>query len=223
MKKLAVLVVAAAAALLPVGAGTAVAAAAPSAVDTTFMQKNAQTNLAEITLAGIVESRSKNSGSLELAEKTKADHQTAQAKLTALASKAGVTLPTAPNAMQQSDAAKLKNASDADFDVLYAQIQVAGHQLSIADTNTELSSGSDSDVKDYATTYLPVAQMHLVMAQDLLSALGGSAPTAVPAGSGGAGAATSPATRMLQVGIGLLGLVLIAYAAVVVTRRRRLS
>ena len=226
MRRLAMLAVAAATVLLPVGLSapaSAATVAAPSEVDTTFMQANAQTNLAEITLGTIVESRGASDATLALAQKTKADHQAALTKLQALAQDLQVTLPTEPNATQQAAAAQLQNASDDAFDLTYAQIQVAGHQLSIANTNTELSSGSDQSVQAYASGYLPVAAMHLTMATDLLTSLGGSVPSAVPAGSGGAGATTSNATLAAETLLGVLGLALLGFAFVSVSRRRRVS
>ena len=227
MRKLAVLAVAAATVLLPVGwsaqASAATVAAAPNAVDLTYLQKNAQTNLAEITLGTIAQSRAQSDAALELAQKTKADHEAALAKLQTVADNLDVTLPTAPNPAQQADAAKLKSVSDEAFDLTYAQIQVVGHQLSIADTNTELSAGSDESVQGFASYYLPVAQMHLTMATDLLSSLGGSVPSAVPAGSGGAGATTSPATLAAELALGVLGMALIGVAFTLVSRRRRVS
>lgn len=227
MKKLAMMAVAAATVLLPLGlttqASAATVAAAPNAVDQSYMQKNAQTNLAEIALGTIAQSRAQSDGARELADKTKADHEAALAKLKTVAAALDVTLPTAPNAAQQADAAKLKSVSDNAFDITYAQIQVAGHQLSIAATNTELSSGSDQSLLAYTNGYLPVAQMHLTMATDLLTSLGGSVPTAVPAGSGGAGASTSPAMLVAGIALGALGLALVGGALTLVSRRRQVS
>jgi putative membrane protein len=227
MRKLAVLAVAAATVFLPVAvsaqASAATVVAAPNAVDLAYLQKNAQTDLAEITLGTIAESRAQSDAALELARMTKADHEAALAKVQAIADNLGVALPTAPNPAQQADAAKLKSVSDSEFDLTYAQIQVVGHQLSIADTNTELSAGSDESVQAFASAYLPVAQMHLTMATDLLTSLGGSVPSAVPAGSGGAGATTSAATLAAELILGVLGIALIGVAFTLVSRRRRVS
>ncbi len=227
MKKLAVLAVAAATVLLPIGisapASAATVAAAPNAVDLTYLEKNAQTNLAEITIGTIALSRGQSDATLELARKTKADHEAALAKLQTVADGLQVTLPTAPSPAQQADAAKLKSVSDDAFDLTYAQVQVLGHQLSIADTNTELSAGGETSVQSFASYYLPVAQMHLTMATDLLTSLGGSVPSAVPAGSGGAGATTGPATLAAELVLGALGIALIGVALTLVGRRRRVS
>ncbi len=197
----------------------AAAADSPSGQDKAFMAKNAQTDLAEIAIGQIATSRSSNSQTLALANKTVSDHQAALTKLKSVAQSADVTLPTAPNPQQQADAQKLKTVAADAFDLTYAQVQVAGHNLSIGDTKTELSSGSDLTVTDYANGYLPVAQMHLSMAEDLLSSLGGN-PGSVPAGTGGLAAATSSSTVLEQVGIGVVGVALLGGAVVMIRRRR---
>jgi putative membrane protein len=221
--KLTAVAVVAAMTVLSVGIGGSASAAAPAAADSTFMHDNAQTNLAEITIGKIAESRAESADTKALAEKTMTDHEAALTKLKAVAKSVGFTLPDAPNAAQQADAAKLTSVSQDQFDLTYAQVQVAGHQLSIAGTKTELATGTSTEVKNYAAGYLPVAQMHLVMAQDLLTTLGGATPTAVPAGSGGAGATTATSTRLLQLALGVLGLMLFGFAASTITRRRRTS
>jgi putative membrane protein len=220
--KLTAVAVVAAMTVISVGIAGPVSAA-PAAADTTFMHDNAQTNLAEITIGKIAESRAQSADTKALAEKTMSDHEAALTKLKAVAKSVGFVLPDAPNAAQQADAAKLTSISQDQFDLTYAQVQVAGHQLSIAGTKTELATGDTAEVKTYADGYLPVAQMHLVMAQELLTTLGGATPTAVPAGSGGAGATTATSTRMLQLALGVLGLVLLMFAAGTIARRRRTS
>lgn len=185
-------------------------AAAPSGQDTTFAAGNAQTSLAEITVAGIALDRSDNPQTRELATKTKTDHAAALKKLTTAADQVGITLPDEPSADQKADAATLRNVSAADFDATYAQIQVAGHQKSVASTNTEISTGQDPAIVDYAKGYLPVASMHLKMAEDLLASTGAT-PTAAPAGNGGqaamvsAGSTTVVPWSILAAGLMLLG------------------
>lgn len=209
--------VAAAAVLALTATGTA-SAAAPSSQDQTFMVGSDQTNLAEITIGGITTSRSTDQAALALANMTVADHQTAQGKLTALAKTKGVTLPATPNAAQQADAAKLKAVDASTYDVTYAQVQVAGHQKALADTDKELTTGTDPDVKAYATATRPVVAMHLQMSQDLLANLGGT-PAGVPAGTGGQ-AGTGHSTNWAgTVGVAALGLLAMAVIAVI-TRRR---
>lgn len=91
-----------------------------------------------------------------------------------VATNLNVTLPSTPNAEQPAAAAKLKSMEASTFDVTYDQIQVQGHQASIAVTNSELSAGSDQTVKDHAQFYLPVANMHLVMAPQTGAGIAGA-------------------------------------------------
>ena len=226
MRRLAVLAVAATSLLLPVAMSApvgAAVAAAPNAVDITYVQKNAQSDLAEITIGKIAQGKAQSAGAKMLADKTIADHEAALSKLKPIAADLKATVPTEPNPSQQADAAKLQAVSADQFDLTYATVQVLGHQLSIADTNTELSAGSDAALQGFASGYLPVAQMHLTMAEDLLTSLGGTVPSAVPAGSGGEGGSTSAAMRMVEVAVGLLGMVLLALGGSMVVRRRRIS
>lgn len=180
------------------------AAAAPNDQDTSYITSNGQTNLAEIAIGELALDRAQNTSTRELAQMTLTDHQAALAKLQTVANELGVPLPEAPNAEQQANAATLKSVDTAAFDATYAQIQVAGHQKSIAGTNAEISGGADPAVVDYAKGYLPVATHHLQMAQDVVAEVGG-APTAVPAGSGGLAAETSSTTVLFQVLLGLTG------------------
>ncbi|MCW2525964.1 MAG: hypothetical protein JWM76_824 [Pseudonocardiales bacterium] len=195
--------------------------AAPSAQDSAFMMSNEQVNLAEIAIGNLALQRATSNSARALATMTISDHQAAQTKLMALAASENVTLPTAPNAQQQAQAATLTSVSAASFDLTYLQIQVSGHQTSIAATNTEIASGTDAAVVTYAKGYLPVAQMHLTMAQTGVVALGGATPTAVPAGNGGQAATTSATTeRTAWIGAAV-GLLLVIGAGYGLLRRRR--
>jgi putative membrane protein len=199
--------------------GASVAVAAPSSQDTDYITTNGQTNLAEITIGQLALQRAQNDETRQLAQMTLTDHQAALTKLQGVAAQLGVPVPTEPNAEQKQNAATLEAVDDASFDVTYSQIQVAGHQKSIAGTNQEISAGSDPTVIDYAKGYLPVATMHLQMAQDALAAAGGT-PSAVPAGSGGFAASTSDSTRVFQGLLGFAGLLAVVGGLLVLRRRQ---
>jgi putative membrane protein len=199
--------------------GASVAVAAPSSQDTDYITTNGQTNLAEITIGQLALQRAQNDETRQLAQMTLTDHQAALTKLQGVAAQLGVPVPTEPNAEQKQNAATLEAVDDASFDVTYSQIQVAGHQKSIAGTNQEISAGSDPTVIDYAKGYLPVATMHLQMAQDALAASGGT-PSAVPAGSGGFAASTSDSTRVFQGLLGFAGLLAVVGGLLVLRRRQ---
>jgi putative membrane protein len=205
------------AAFSTIGIGAAQAAA--STQDSAFLADNEQTNLAEQTIGALALQRGQDSATKTLAQMTITDHQAAQTKVTAVAQALGVTLPTAPNPTQQAQAAELKTVASSAFDLTYAQIQVAGHELSIANTQKEISSGSDPTVIAYAQYYLPVAQMHLQMAQAEVTALGGN-PGSVPAGTGGMAASGSGDSLGWELGVSA-GVLVAALGAVALVRSRR--
>jgi putative membrane protein len=66
----------------------------------------------------------------------------------------------------------LQGLSGRAFDSTYIVNQVSDHQKTVTDFQTELSSGSRSEVKDYANKYLPKIQMHLQKADSIATAMG---------------------------------------------------
>jgi putative membrane protein len=192
-----------------------------AASDTSWAQATAQTDLAEITIGGIAQQRALRSDTKMMAQVTISDHTKALASLEKVAAQAGITLPTAPSATQQAQAAQLKSVASSQFDATYDSIQIKGHELSISQTKTEIADGSSAAVKDNAETYLPVAEKHLQMAESDYAALGGSV-SGVPGVSAGTGgmAATPPADDAPWLATGALGALLLAGAGAFGLRRR---
>jgi predicted outer membrane protein len=213
---------------LLMGTGLAGAATVTSAVqalpaaaagqDTTWAQATAQTDLAEIAIGQLAGQRAQHADTKMMAQVTISDHTKALASLKQVASQAGITLPTAPSATQQSQAAQLKSVPSSQFDATYDSIQIKGHELSISQTQAEIANGSNSAVKSNAQTYLPVAEKHLQMAESDYSALGGSV-SGVNAGTGGL-AATRPADDAPWFAVGVVGALLLAGTGAFGLRRR---
>lgn len=209
-------------ALTAAAVNTSASAAEVSSQDQKFVVSNAQSNLAEIALGQLGAQKGTAAATKELASVTLADHTKLQSQLSAVAKAAGITLPTSPNAMQLATAATLKATPAASFDLAYAQAEVTGHRMAIAAAQTETGAGTDPAVKSYATGYVPVATMHLNMAQSEVAGLGGTAPTAVNAGSGGRASSSPAASADWLYGVGG-GLLLAGGSALVLRRTRRQS
>lgn len=157
-----------------IGTGTAEGAMAstttcarPSAHDVTWMKSNAQTDLAEITVGKLALAKSHSADLRMVARVTMKNHETALAKLEVLAKKDSVKLPTEPNASQRKAAAELKSLSGHKFNLTWDNVQISGHQLSIAQTKAEIAKGKNPAVVSFAKYYLPIAKMHLAMAEKL--------------------------------------------------------
>jgi putative membrane protein len=218
---------------VPAGAATVTSAgqahpqartAAASAQDTSWAQATAQTDLAEITIGQLAQQRASHSATKMMAQVTISDHTKALASLKSVASQEGITLPSAPNATQQAQAAQLKAVASSQFDATYDSIQIQGHELSISQTRTELADGSSSAVMDNANAYLPVAEKHLQMAESDYTALGGSVSSVpgVNAGTGGL-AAIQPADNAPWLAAGAIGAVLLVGTGAFGLRRRHSS
>jgi putative membrane protein len=215
---------------VPAGAATVTSAgpahgqartAAASAQDTSWAQATAQTDLAEIAIGQLAQQRAEHSATKMMAQVTISDHTKALASLKSVASQEGITLPSAPSATQQAQAAKLKTVASSQFDATYDSTQIQGHELSISATRTELASGSSTAVMNNASAYLPVAEKHLQMAESDYTALGGSVSSVpgVNAGTGGL-AAIQPADNAPWLAAGAVGAVLLIGTGTFALRRR---
>ena len=215
---------------VPAGAATVTSAgpahgqartATVSAQDTGWAQATAQTDLAEIAIGQLAQQRAEHSATKMMAQVTISDHTKALASLKSVASQAGITLPSAPSATQQAQAAKLKTVASSQFDATYDSTQIQGHELSISATRTELASGSSTAVMNNASAYLPVAEKHLQMAESDYTALGGSVSSVpgVNAGTGGL-AAIQPADNAPWLAAGAVGAVLLLGTGTFALRRR---
>lgn len=199
--------------------------------DRTFMTQNAQTDLAEIAAGKLAVGRATTAPIRQTAQTIMSDHQQILSQLQGLARDLHVTLPSSPDAMQQQQAQQLEASSGTAFDHTYLQDETKGHQTSIAQTQQEINSGSDQQVVQFAKSYLPGAEQHLKMVQNLSSPSGTSnpsgtsGPSGVNAGSGGE-AAVSPEMPPAVVA-GLAGggalLVLTSGGALLVRRRQELG
>ncbi len=206
--------VAAGAALL----AAAPAQAAPTAQDSGWLKSAHQYNLTEIAAGQAAQSRASSATVKELGAMFVSDHTTGDAALRAKAQLLGVSLPSAPDAMQQSELAQAKAASGAAFDAVFLRQQTAGHRQALAAGKAELAAGSDSRVLAVARMSGPTVQKHL---DELLAAQASSSPTGVNAGTGGQAATNDSAP--VGVGVAALGLALLAGAGTIVLRRARAS
>jgi len=79
---------------------------------------------------------------------------------------------------------KLSVASGADFDKLYMRHVVMDHEKDVKEFEKESSSGTDADVKQFASDTLPTLREHLRMAQATADKVGALASSASVSGEG---------------------------------------
>jgi len=81
-----------------------------------------------------------------------------------LASQQSVTLPTDLSAQDQATKDRLSQLHGDAFDKAYLKDMVTDHKKDVAECKRESTSGSDPQVKQFATQTLPTLQNHLPMA-----------------------------------------------------------
>lgn len=99
------------------------------------------------------------------------DHTKANDELKSLATAAGLTLPTAPDASQQRMHDDLKAKTGADFDKAFAEMMVTDHQKAVDLFKKQSADGSDPALKQFADKTLPTLEQHLAQSKELRDAL----------------------------------------------------
>jgi putative membrane protein len=150
----------------------------------------------------------------DLASHLVSDHEKVSQENTALSQKLGVTPPTEPSAEQKATADKILAQSGDAFDQAYVTAQVEAHMKSVEKANKEITSGSNPEVKAFATSYVPKAQAHLDMSRAVQSQLSG---TESARGTADGLPRTGRSTGQLG-GLGMLAL-LLGLGAVALSRR----
>jgi putative membrane protein len=166
------------AALLFVGLGPVAAGAAPKAepaADAGFLQAVHQADMAEIAAGGIAQERGVSARVRALGARFVRDHQAIDARLTATARAAGVTLPDTPSAAQLDLTKKYQSVPAAKFDALYLRTQLTAHNEAMRAGKTELAKGADARVKALVAYAAPIVKAHDDALVAALAGYGGSA------------------------------------------------
>lgn len=108
------------------------------------------------------------------------DHTAADRKVMALAKQEKITLPAAEPmpADQPEKADKMKSASGAEFDKMFAADMLEDHKKAIAEVQSARAGTADDKLKTLLAATLPVLEKHRDTAQKLTEKLGASASAA---------------------------------------------
>lgn len=133
-----------------------------SVQDTHFVKTAAISGMAEVNDGKLAQSM--GSASVQkVGERMVTDHTKANDQLMALANEKGVTPPMKVDAKHAEVTASLQKLSGASFDKRYLSTELQGHEMTIAAFKTEASTGSDPDLKSFASSTLPTLEQHLSM------------------------------------------------------------
>ena len=140
-------------------------------MDGDFVTSAAGGGMAEVTLGKLAQDHASSDAVKEFGLRMVSDHTKANEELTALATKKGLTIPADLDREAKATLERLSALNGPAFDLAYMQDMVKDHQADVAEFKKEAKSGSDPDVKAFASKTLPTLQDHLAMAQQTLSGL----------------------------------------------------
>ena len=150
------------------GAATALAAG-----DKTFVQKAAVGGIAEVEMGKMAQQKASNDQVKQFGSRMVEDHSRANDELKKIASSKGIALPTELDAKHKAKMDKMQKLSGAQFDRAYMDDMVADHKEDVSEFQKQAKSGSDADIKGFASKTLPTLQEHLTLAESTDKAVKG--------------------------------------------------
>ena len=135
--------------------------------DRKFVQDAALGGMAEVELGKLAAQKAASDAVKQFGQKMVDDHTKANDQLKQVAGKENITIPDSLDSKHQSRIDKLSKLSGPDFDRAYIKDQVKDHKQDVSEFKTEADSGSDPNIKQFASNTLPILEQHLTMAKDL--------------------------------------------------------
>jgi putative membrane protein len=141
-------------------------------VDDNFVQNAAISNKAEIELGQLASTKGNDSTVKAFGLMMVNDHTTAQTELQTLSEKYNdIEWPQNLDTAHQRVKSQLDSLTGYSFDSAYIASQVGDHSKALLLFKTEIDSGKEQSVKDYANKYSPKIQDHLLMADSIRTVL----------------------------------------------------
>jgi len=143
----------------PVGAPDATAKL--SRTDKTFVEKASLGGMAEVQEGQLAQNQAQSAEVKAFGQHMVADHTAAGQKLKSIVDAEGVAAPSDLDKADQKQIDALQKKNGAGFDKQYVKDQLAAHKKTVALFQKEASSGSDPQLKQFASDTLPTLQHHL--------------------------------------------------------------
>ncbi len=138
-----------------------------ASADASFIQTAGQGGMAEVQMAQLAEQTSKDAAVKAYAGRMIGDHAAHDDQLRQIVARKGAVMPSALSDAQQKTLTMLQGEQGARFDHEYAAAQVEGHDAMLSAFRTEAASGSDAELKSFASQGEPMIRQHLTAAQEL--------------------------------------------------------
>ena len=135
--------------------------------DKKFVKDAALGGMTEVELGKLATQKASRDDVKQFGQRMVDDHTKANDQLKQVASKENIPIPEALDSKHQSRIDKLSKLSGQGFDKAYIKDQLKDHQTDVKEFSTEAQSGTDPNVKAFASSTLPVLQEHLDMVKNL--------------------------------------------------------
>jgi Predicted outer membrane protein len=144
-----------------------------NSADQKFVMDAALGGMMEVELGRWAAQKGTTDGVKQFGRRMVDDHSKANTELMSLASRKGITLPTALDQKHQAQITKITRMTGADFDRAYIKMMLSDHKKDVSEFEKQSTKGADADIKAFAGTTLPTLQEHLTMIQALSGTTGG--------------------------------------------------
>jgi len=139
--------------------------------DREFARKAADAGLLEVRLGELAQKNGVSADVKKLGEHMVSDHSKANNELKAIASKKGISLPSALGEKNQKKYNELAAKKGADFDQAYSEYMVEDHEMVISMFEKQVKDGNDADLKAFAAKTKPTLDHHLHMSKETRDAV----------------------------------------------------
>jgi putative membrane protein len=145
--------------------------------DRDFLERAAQGGNAEVAIGALtqIDGRTRNAAVAAFGRMMVTDHSASNAKLTALAGRRNIVLPTSLGE-HQAAFDRIQDKRLEAFDAEFVRIMVDDHHQAILLYRSEASGGVDPHLKAFAAATLPALEAHLTQAQALAASVQGNIP-----------------------------------------------
>jgi putative membrane protein len=126
----------------------------------------------EVELGKIAQTNASSARVKAFGEMMVKDHSDANAKLMGIANTLNIAIPDSVSNDTRKDIDHMKMKKGKDFDKAYVSMMVDDHKKDIAEFQKCADNCSDSTIKSFASTTLPVLEKHL----DSIQAIAGKKP-----------------------------------------------
>jgi putative membrane protein len=142
-----------------------------SAADEQYLQSSISGDRFEVIGGKLAEKRSTNPAVLRLAKRLVDDHSKSLSDAIKLAHSLGIDVPSSPTPSEVWELKVVAAAKGKAFNALYSSLEVYDHLQDIDETSSEISEGTNSQIRDDAKTELPMLREHLKLARRAFAAV----------------------------------------------------